>query len=41
MCYVVGIVDDRNSDVVCAFVKDVDECMEGVEDIPGDEENIV
>ena len=38
MCCVEGIVDDRKSDVICAFV---DECMEGVEDIPGDEENDV
>ena len=30
------IVDDRNSDVVGAVVKDVGGCMEGVEDIPGD-----
>ena len=41
MCYVVGIVDDGKSDVVCAFVKDVDECMEEVEDVPGDEGNNV
>ena len=35
------IVDDRNSDVVGAVVKDVGGCMEGVEDIPGDEENVM
>ena len=39
MCCVEGIVDERKSDFLCAFIKDVDKCIEGVEDIPGDEED--
>ena len=34
-------VEDRNSEVVGVVVKDIGGCMEGVEDIPGDEEHVM